>query len=237
MKMKKYFALIAILSLAAGVFAQQNKYPQIKDPAAKEVLDKLVEKSNTFKTVKSKFSFTLENLQEDIKEEYLGEVSFKGDSYRLNLMGLETYCDGTTIWSHIVDADEVNISNRDPNDKSFMNNPKKIFSGYHEDFKYKLVGEQKTDARVIVQIELYPEHLEQGLLPDEESAIDYSKILLTIDKSKYELISVKYFGQNGSNYFIEVSEFVTNTAIQDDFFVFDPQQFPDVELVDLREEE
>jgi outer membrane lipoprotein-sorting protein len=233
--MKRYLSLATLFFFFVGLVAQHDNLPQVKDPAAKEILDKLVEKSKTFKTVKAKFDFTLENEQEDINENYSGDVSFKGDNYRLSLMGVTTYCDGTTIWTHIVEAEEVNVSTRDPKDGSFMNNPQKIFSGYNEDFKYKLVGEKKSDSGTLVQIELYPEQLEQGLLPDDENDIDYSKILLTIDKMKYELISAKYFGQNGSNYLIKILDFNTNTLIDDASFKFNTALHPDVEIIDLRE--
>lgn len=238
--MKKDQILILFLTLLIPftpvLKAQENEIPQIKDPKAKAILDPFIKKSAAYKTIHAEFLFTLENEMENITENYSGVLAIKEKKYKLSLMGIDTYCDGNTVWTHLVDAEEVNITTRDTSDGSFMSNPEKLFTQWENNYKYKLIKEEKTDIGFLATIELYPEHLEQGLVPDEEQTIDYSKIILVIDKGNLSLVSVKYVGKNGTNYFIEINRLLTNQNYDDSFFVFDPKKFPDVEVVDLRDE-
>ena len=71
--MKKLLFLIALVP--GFVFGQNPE-------KAKEILDQVTAKTKTYKTIKADFSFSLENLQEDIKEEYKGNIAIKGDKYK-----------------------------------------------------------------------------------------------------------------------------------------------------------
>ncbi|GAF05053.1 LolA family protein [Saccharicrinis fermentans] len=71
--MKKILLLVALIP--GFVFAQNPEQ-------AKKILDQVTAKTKTYKTIKASFSFKLENLQENIQEEYAGTISIKGDKYK-----------------------------------------------------------------------------------------------------------------------------------------------------------
>ena len=83
----------------------------------------------------------MENLQEEINEVYEGTISIKGDKYKANLMNVDTYFDGKTLWTHMIDEEEVNVDEPDPEDEETLN-PASIFTIYQTGFKYAYLGEK-----------------------------------------------------------------------------------------------
>jgi outer membrane lipoprotein-sorting protein len=201
--MKKNIIIIGILLSASLVFAQN----EMKDPKAKEILDDLSKETKSYSTIYSDFSFTMENPQEDISETYEGKVWIKGDKYRLTLMGTETYCDGKSIWTHMVEMDEVNLSNRDMEDKSFLNNPRAIFTMYEEGYKYTYKGIQKIDKQSFAVVELYPEKVDQGLEAGEDGSTEMSRVKLLIDTDKNRVFKFMYYTKDGNVYTVFLKKF------------------------------
>ncbi len=216
-------------------FALLNAQTFENDLKAKEIIEKLSKKTKSYSTIIADFSFKMDNQQEDISEEFDGKVLVKGDKYHLSIMGTETYSDGITIWTHMTDAEELNITNRDPEDDSFLNNPRKIFSITEDDYKLKYFGEITRDDIVLEKIELYPVKLDQGLQPGDEGASDLSKIIILVVKSDNSIKEVSYHGKDGNIYTVTLNSFVTNKPLEDSEFTFDFKKCPDVEVIDLRD--
>ncbi len=212
--MKKLTLLLALLP---GLLFAQN--PE----KAKEILDKVTAKTKTYNTIQADFSFGMENQQEDINEEYQGKISIKGDKYKANLMNVDTYFDGKTLWTHMLDAQEVNVDEPDPNDEETLN-PASIFSIYQKGFKYAYLGEKQSDGIPVIAIDLFPENRDKP----------YSRIKLELKKDNLELHKVIQVGKDGNNYTIIVKDMKTNVPMDDSLFVFDKTKHPDVEVIDMR---
>lgn len=227
-KIKFFLPILLSLLMFQAVSAQ------VKDPKAKELLDRYAAKIKAYSSIVTEFQFTFENEAEAVKEEYKGKAWMKGDMYKINLLGQVTMCDGKTIWTVLEDVKEVNITNRDVNDDSFMNNPSKLFSSYESNFKYKYIGEEKTAKGVAAVIELYPAAPEQGLKPGKQNS-DLSKIKLVILKASADLVSARYYSQGGTNYLIVVDKFLTDQPLTVKDFTFNAANYPKMEIIDLRE--
>lgn len=202
------------------------------DPVAKKILDRLSEKTKTYQTIKVQFTNTLINEVEDFSESFQGIIFLKGDMYKLDFMGTETFCDGKTKWIYLKDSEEVNITNVEVYDEEesemeseLFNNPRKIFTIYEDDFKYMYLEDKLVDNITVSVIDLIPESLEKN----------YSRIRLFINKTKDQLYSLKYFSKDGNNYIFKLHSFETNELYEDSFFVFDVSQHPEVEVIDLRD--
>lgn len=212
--MKKLFILIALMP--GFIFAQNTE-------KAKEILDKVTAKTKTYETIKADFSFTLENLQEEIEEAYQGNIVIKGDKYKAHLMDVDTYFDGKTQWTHMIDAKEVNVDEPDPEDESSLN-PASIFTMYQSGFKYAYIGEKTTDGIAVYAIDLFPINRDKP----------FSRISLEIKKDDLQLFRIKQVGKDGNNYTIVVKKFVVNTAVDNSIFAFDKTAHPDVVVIDMR---
>ncbi len=212
--MKKLILLIAIIP--GFLFAQDNE-------RAKEILDQLTEKTKTYKTLQADFSFSMENTQEEINEQYEGNISIKGAKYKAHLMDVDTYFDGKTLWTHMIDTQEVNIDEPDPDDEETLN-PASIFTIYQTGFKYGFIGEKDLHGTVVYIIDLFPLNRDKP----------YSRIRLEIAKDDLRIYSIKQVGKDGNNYTILIKKLQTNLAMDDAMFVFDQNAHPDVDVIDMR---
>ncbi len=212
--MKKILLLIALIP--GFLFAQTNE-------KAVEILDKVTAKTKTYNTIKADFSFAMENLQEEINEVYEGTISIKGDKYKANLMNVDTYFDGKTLWTHMIDEEEVNVDEPDPEDEETLN-PASIFTIYQTGFKYAYLGEKTVDGVVVYGIDLFPINRDKP----------YSKVSLEIIKDNLKISSIKQVGKDGNNYTIKVKNMQINTPMNDSMFVFDKEANPDVDVIDMR---
>ena len=197
-----------------------------KDPKAQKILDKVSKTTKSYNSIRIKFSYTIENLQEKASETHSGYAFLKGKRYKLIMAGTTIFSDGKTVWSYLKDAEEMTISEPGEDDQSIFN-PAKLFTIYENGFKYKYLGEEKKNSSTLDVIDIFPEH------PEKKS---YSRIRLKIDRKKSQLVSIKSFGKSGNNVTINVTEFTTNVKMTDKLFVFDKTKYPaDLEVVDTRD--
>ncbi|RUT79231.1 LolA family protein [Ancylomarina longa] len=213
--MKNIFCFLFIGMLSLNLVAQNNK--------AKSILDKVSAKNKEYKTIMADFTFSMDNKEEDIHEVSEGKIILKGDKYRLKLMGVDTYFDGTTIYSYLIDADEVSIKEPDEDDDEALN-PAKIFSIYENGFTYKYVGEENTAKGNYHLIDLFPDNTDRG----------FSSIRLKINAKTNQIESLKSIGKDGNNISIVLKKLIPNLSYSDSDFIFDTKANPDVEINDMR---
>lgn len=215
----KRVVLIGIILLATtALWAQQDK-------KAKGILDKVSEKTRSFKTISADFSFAMKNEEMEIDEKNEGSIIIKGQKYRVQLpdVGILVYSDGKTIWNYMKDGNQVTITSVEDEESDLMD-PSALFSIYEKGFDSKFVAEKKVGGKTVYQIDLFP----------DSDEYDVSKITLLIDKATYMIHSAKLFGNDGNLYVIEVKKMVTNKDFTDSEFVFDASKFDDVEVIDFR---
>ena len=220
--MRKIFSILIISLLLLNTSTQAQE--QSNYQKAKKILDKVSEKTKTFTTIKATFTFEMLNQQENIDEKTVGTIWMKGSKYKLNLLGIETYCDGKYVWSYNKDDEEVTMSKYDPDDDEALN-PSNIFNLYKKGFKYSFVREMFKDTRALYVIDLIPTNFDG----------EYSKIRLTIDKDKSTIYSMTRYGNDGNIYVVKIKNLETNKPMNDNMFIFDTNKHPGVELIDDRD--
>ncbi len=218
--------LKVLLTVSLIILSILNAFSQKEDShlKAKKILDKVSEKTKTYKTIKATFTFEMLNQQEKIDEKTVGTIWIKGPKYKLDLLGVESYCDGKYLWSYNKDDEEVTMSKYDPNDDDALN-PSNIFSLYKKGFKYSYVRDVFQDTRALHVVDLIPTNYDG----------EYSKIRLTIDKDKNTIYSMTRYGNDGNIYVVKIKQMKTNIPLDDNMFVFDTNKHPNVELIDDRD--
>ncbi len=219
--MRYIFSFALLGAIFINTIAQDDYEQNVKK--AKEILDKVSTKTKSYKTISADFTFSMENLQEDISETNEGTILIKGDKYKVSLMGVDTYYDGKAIYTYMKEAEEVNITEPDPEDEETLN-PATIFTIYETGFKYKYIGEKTENGKTFYEIDLYPENRDKP----------YSRIKLKILKDDLQLYSLRQVGKDGNNYTVVVKSMKTNIPLDDSIFVFDPSKHPDVDVIDMR---
>jgi len=209
MKKLLMFATLVVFTLSG--FAQTDK-------KATAILDEVSAKTKLYKTIKIEFTYAMDNAKEKIHDKFKGTLLSKGDKYKLTAAGQDVISDGKTMWTYLKDANEVQINNAGEDDDSFT--PTKLLSGYSKDYKSKFI-EEKGNNQII---ELYP--LKKGKT--------FTKVQLTIDKTKKQIAKFVIYDRSGSTFSYIVDKFVTDQAIADNVFTFNKAEHPGVEMNDMR---
>jgi len=209
--MKNLLLIAALVVFTISGFAQNDK-------KATAILDEVSAKTKLYKTIKIDFTYAMDNAKEKIHDKFKGTLISKGDKYKLTAAGQDVISDGKTMWTYLKDANEVQINNAAEDDDSFT--PTKLLSGYGKDYKSKFI-EEKGNNQVI---ELYP--LKKGKT--------FTKVQLTIDKSKKQISKFIIYDRNGSTFSYIVDKFVSDQPIADNVFTFNKADHPGVEINDMR---
>lgn len=216
--MKKGFILSIILLIAVFAGAAQ-------DQKSKDILNKVSEKTRSYKTISADFVFTMDNKEMEIHEENEGSIQLKGQKYMVNLpdVGVKVYSDGESVWNYMEDGNQVTITSIDSEGSELMN-PSSLFNIYEKGFQSKYIGEKTQNGSVCHEIELYPGEEQQ----------DVSKVTLLVDKSDMMLESATLYGTDGNLYGIKIKDMKTNVDLPDDYFKFDADEYGDIEVIDWR---
>ncbi|MDD2386122.1 MAG: outer membrane lipoprotein carrier protein LolA [Bacteroidales bacterium] len=215
--MKKFIALFSLIFLALVGFSQN-------DLAATALLDEVSAKTERYVSLKIEFNMYIENLQHPKRDEHKGSAVYKSGLYKLDIMGQIVFSNGTTNWTYLKDAEEVNITDNADN-KDAMMNPQSLLKDYKSNFKVRYIADKFEQNRPLVEIDLIPKTIEDK---------KYSKITVKIDKTKKQIYSVRYIGKDGVSYLIEIYKFVENPAVSDAEIKFSNALFPHAEVIDMR---
>jgi outer membrane lipoprotein-sorting protein len=217
--MKKLaFALVFALSTLAACLSARAQY----DPKALETLDAMSKKYKAMEAFEANIVCNMTNEIDKVNEEFKGKITVKGNKFRLALPEQEIFNDGTTQWTYLPEAKEVNIDNYDPNSDDV--NPSKILDMYKKGYKYLSLGD-KTEGGVVCE--------EIDLVPDKKDA-QYFKIKMMINKKDKSIQSWTMFNKAGDRYKYTITKFIPGVKVEDNFFVFDPKKYPNVAISDLR---
>ena len=194
---------------------------QVKDKKATQILDEVTDKTKSYKTIKVEFTYRMENPEANINESKNGMLIIKGDKYRLSIAGQIVICNSETIWTYIEDAEEVQINDVEDSDESIT--PDKLLTSYNDNYKSKFIKETLWHGKTVQIIELTP--LEGKT---------YYKVQLIIDKVRKQILNFQIFDKNGSTYTYQINKFIPDLAVEDSEFIFNPEEYPDVEIIDMR---
>ena len=186
---------------------------------AKNILDQLSLTTKSYKNITIKFNFTFINENQNIKENQKGKLILNNNNFRLEMNDQTIINNGETQWIFLNDLNEVQIMEHDPEDDTM--NPNKIFSIYEEDYKYNYIELKSEDEKKIHLIDLFP-----------KNSNEFIKINIAVNADKNQLERIKIYDKNGGNYTYSITSFITNTNIEP--FIFNINEFPDIEIIDLR---
>lgn len=211
--MKK--SIIVFISLLVSITA----FPQSKK--AKAIIEEITEKTQSYKSVEFEFTFTYEDPSngDDVSEQ--GKLIISGDKYILDIEGQKVICNGKTIWTYIEDAWEVQINTIEEDDGSIT--PSKLLTTYNEEYKARLVKEFKKDGVQYQKIELKPQEGKKWVKLE---------VIVNADEMQFSEISI--FDKNGGKIHYKIDTFTPDINITDDDFIFNIEDYPDVEVVDMR---
>jgi len=208
-----------LLLVAVGLWLNVTAVQAQNDPKAGEILELMSSKYKAVKGFKANFSYSMESPGSGIKENATGEITVKDNKFFLKLGGQEVINNGSTVWTYLKDANEVTITDYEPDDDAIT--PSNIYNIYKKGYKYTLVAKESNKADDVID-----------LTPNNKNS-QVNKIRIVVNKKDKSIKSFKTFERNGNKYNYVITKF-TPAEVDDKTFVFDKAKYKGVEVEDLR---
>lgn len=208
--MKKIIAIVtvAFCLIAGSSFAQT---------LASDLVKKTVDKMNRHKNIEFIFELDMNNETLAVTESTSGEAYLQGEAYKLNMAETCVISDGKTLWTYLIDNEEVMVS--DPNDDQSVINPIKMLTTYDKDYTIKYV---KSDSKGIKAVEM------------NNPKGEFNKVTLKIDETKLEVIGATLTNRSGESFSIRIMKTIYDQNLDANFFTFDAKAHPNIDIIDMR---
>jgi outer membrane lipoprotein carrier protein len=212
--MRSFIVTLLLLFVLTHVVNGQDDLNAIK------ILDSFANKALKAPSITMKFNLVTTSQTDNSVDTLSGSVIISKDKYRLDLPDNIIWFNGETSWSYLQAEKEVTITKADKKDNTFQSRPSLIFSAYKKGYKNRLIDE-KTDSYII---DMYPEDIKSELI----------RIRLTIGKSLLNLTSLEYKKKDGTIITLHVTGYDLKAKPESNTFVYQPANFRDVEVIDMR---
>jgi outer membrane lipoprotein-sorting protein len=194
--MKHFRTAIGLLALIFAVSTLQAQSPQA---------DKLIKQSKakfeSLKDLNASFVYTLNNpnLKKPIVKS--GEITLKGDKYKIDFPDEAMYCNGKYLWVLLKEDEEIIKSDVDP-EASIT--PDRLYKIYEEDTKTKYEGKENGSEKI-------------ALFANSKKG-DIWKTELWINSSTKLIDKAVMHARNGSTYEYVMKGIKTNQGVTDGIF-------------------
>jgi len=195
--------------------------PAVSQEKAQSILDKVATKTSEMGAVKIIFNYSMTNEEAGIDESYQGEILTREDKYRLKISGQEIISNGEKTWTYIPDAQEVQVNDAAAGSNEF--NPTSMLQNYKEKYDVAFLQKKTINNRDMAVLKLTPAN------PDE-----FEKAHLIVDLVKDEIFRLTIFDGTDNEYTYEVVELLPNIGLSGNEFTFNPEEHPDVDVIDMR---
>lgn len=215
------FFVVLFFTTADAVYGQGNEQENAR---GKDIASRFSKKMAALTSFRAAISLEVKYQQVKTPRVYNATLEARGVQYHFSGMGLEVYSDGKSRWQHATATKEVTITSVDTTSTSPIDNPLRIFSSYHDDFKIQFQGERTEGGQTFYDLSLYPYDINQP----------YSQIHLALNKQTLLPAKLSYFGRDGSRYVVDFKKFEPNAKVRTTFSL-DPSKLKGVAVTDLRE--
>jgi outer membrane lipoprotein-sorting protein len=176
-----------------------------------------------FGGIRLSFKSTLTDKDGTVYIPQSGGAYIKGDKFKLEMEAMDIWFDGKTQWVLMKDVNEVNISVPTASEIASIS-PLALLGIYKNGFTLKTPASKTINGRSTHLIDMVPASQNK----------DFKSITAAIDKESGNIIQVILTMADGMKNKIDISGYNTNHQFSDTLFRFDKNDYPGVEIVDLR---
>jgi outer membrane lipoprotein-sorting protein len=167
-----------------------------------------------------------EDIMRETSAEGEGTIWMKGLKYKMEVNEFIVYFDGEKLYSQNTDAEEVYVSEPDPDQPGYLQTvPIRIIKAYEQDFKYMLMGITNFHGKDRLEIQLYPK--------DVSGPYSLLKIFVNQHDQKLEAFQLKH--KEGIQYTMFLTDIKGKQAYDESLFRFNPSDYPETEIIELIE--
>lgn len=207
MKTKNIIACLLLLFVAQVVNAQNN---------ADALIRILVDQVKSHKNVEMAFSYQISPDGKNYSDSEEGHAWLQGNAYKIEMAEQQSISDGTTIWTYLVDDEEVMVSDAYEGED---NTPLKLLTSLDKNYVATLTN---IDTQGNATIEL------------ANPKGQYKRVTLKMNAMKAALKSADIYLEDGTKVAVTVKEMKYDQELDDKFFTFDTKKHPKVDVIDMR---
>lgn len=211
--MNRLFSTIMALIFCCGIFAQ----------SAEDLMKKAETSFYNDGGVKANFTLAVENKAKATSESFDGTILMKGNRFFIQTPEIKVWYNGTDQWTLLSNSDEVNLTAPAEAESDAMN-PSVLFKLYKNGFKATKLQDKKVDNQNFYQIRLEP----------KTKRADLRSITVLINKSNFQIKEIVMDQNNQSANKIRITQYNRNQSLKDSDFIFNPKQYPNIDIIDLR---
>jgi len=216
--LKKLIVALAVM-IPLQTLAQQ-------DPKAEPYLKAVSDQFDMQTGYLIQMDYIREDIMRETSAEGEGTIWMKGFKYKIEVNEFIVYFDGEMLYSQNTDAEEVYVSEPDPDQPGYLQAvPIKIIKSYEQDFKYTFIGRQPFHGKDRVEIQLYPR--------DVSGPYSMLKIFVNPHDQKLEAFQLKH--KEGIQYTMFLTDIKENQSYEESLFRFNPADYPGTEIIELIE--
>ena len=178
------------------------------------LLDKVSKNMLSKENMSFEFAYKLENSEEKISQEIVGNAQISGEKYKLNFMDIQQIYDGHKTYTIIPENEEINIDSGDEN-SDLMIKPTNLITFYTSGYGYEWDIKQIVMGRTIQYVKL---------LPIEENS-DVKYLLIGIDINNLSLYKIIEIGKNETNTTLKIINLSFNVSLPKNHFKFNPESY------------
>ena len=206
MKTRNIIACLFLFFATQAVTAQNN---------AEALVRLMVNQMKSHNNVEMAFKYQI-NANGQTSEAQQGKAWLQDESYKVEMVEQQMISDGKTIWTYLVDDEEVMVSNATEGED---NTPLKLLTSLDENYAATLTG---MDAKGNATIEL------------ANPKGQYRRITLRANPNKLAINSMDIYLEDGTKLIVTVDEMKFDQELVDKFFTFDTKKHPNVDVIDMR---
>jgi outer membrane lipoprotein-sorting protein len=206
MKTRNIIACLFLLFATQAVTAQTNTEALVR---------LMVNQMKSHKNVELdyKYQVSSEGLSTEAQQ---GKAWLQGEAYKVEMVEQQIISDGKSIWTYLVDEEEVMISNATEGED---NTPLKLLTSLDENYAATLTG---LDAKGNATIEL------------ANPKGKYRRISLRANPNNLAINGMDVYMEDGTKLILTVDEMIFDQELDDKFFTFDTKKHPNVDVIDMR---
>ena len=215
----KCFFFVALFFISSALLAQNAAKPTTSQVTA--IIEKAAQKYNALSSFSLDFTVSMEENNKVIQS-FKGVLFVKKDKYFLTFEDQIIANDGKIMWNYQKSTNEVTLFEADE-DAFSMFHPTKMLNNWEKEYTAKFIREEEFQKKRVFVVDLAP-----------KKKSPFYKIRLFIDKTTSYIQQVMMYEMEGPTVTYTITKFTPNVVISDAKFTFDKNEYPGVEVVDMR---
>jgi len=216
MQHNKIFTILFFF-FSCSLFAQHQNVP----PQIAPIIDKTVQKYNALSTFSIDFKMNMEKNNKKIQN-FEGILFVKKEKYFLTFEDQIIANDGEVMWNYQKSINEISLFEAEDDDFTLFH-PAKMLINWSKEFDAKFIRDEEYQSKPAILVDLTP-----------KKQSSFYKIRLFINKNTSYIQKMVMYEMDESIITYTITKFTPNTEVADTKFSFNKNDYPNVQINDMR---